>query len=207
MANVGDIYRVTCVCVEHEQVGLMVNHFQVTAKAGTGRTETQLATDFDSLFRAHVVALMSSGADYLETMIQKIFPAPILARKLTGTGTPGTATGDTLPRQTCGLITLTSDFAGKHARGRKYVPFPAEADNSGDGHPTAGYVTRLSVLAGDMSTSSIFGGGGNTLGFTPVIFNRANPGASILVTGATPRTIWATQRRRSDFGKANVPPA
>ena len=47
------------------------------------------------------------------------------------------------------------------------------------------------------------GSGGNTATLIPVIFHRGN-GTTTDITLCKPRPLWATQRRRGDFGRINA---
>ena len=120
-------------------------------------------------------------------------------------GTFGTVS---LPKQTCGLITFYSPVQGKHGQGRNYIPFPPVDANELHGVPTASYVTQLTNLGAVMITPALVQGvsGDNGLMF-PVL--RPIPGVAgdaATINGRLAHTAWATQRRRSDFGKLNVSP-
>lgn len=205
--NVGDFYRVTHVCQQAEQIGLMVSHWRVGSLVVPGPTDEEVAKTMDTLFGATIKALVSTQTTYRGTLAQKVFPLPVLARaQSTLIPGPGTAVGNTLPRQTAGLIWLSTAIAGRAGRGRKYAPFPAAGDDQADGTPTADYRIRLLTLAtlfGEPQT--IVGVLGNA-NVVPCIWHRANPALSPLITTSGIRTVWATQRRRGSFGRPNTSP-
>lgn len=117
------------------------------------------------------------------------------------TGTqPANSTGiggsSPLPYQTQGLISWETNGVvnGRRLRGRWFIPFPDEADNSTtQGVPGASYTSQLtSAVSTYMST-----GAGGAL---PAIWHRPSPGGSngthAAVTGGSGRAYWSVQRKR-----------
>lgn len=203
---INDIYeaKVYCKCID--QISINVSHYRVNAQAGTGATLPQMAAALASNFAAPFKALLSANADFSAVSLQLIRPLPIGVAQFSTSGAgAGTVVGDTMPRQVAGIFTLTTPFGGRSFRGRKYVPFPGEADGSALAVPTAGYMTRLDALATAYQNFLSAGVGGNTSELVPVIFSKTI-NTSTNITGYTLRSKWATQRRRGSFGATNELP-
>lgn len=206
MATGGDIYRANIYTTFSSQTALVTSHWYVSATAGTGATDAQIADAMNNAWHAAFKALIASAASYRGVSVQKIVPAPVavLVYSTLNQGV-GTVIGDALPRQVAGLIGLRTALAGRAYRGRNYIPFPGEADNDAGNFATAGYVTRLTTLATAMTANVAAGGGGNTNTLKRIIFHSSsNTGTD--VTQATVTGNWATQRRRGSFGRANNSP-
>jgi hypothetical protein len=134
------------------------------------------------------------------------------AGSIAGNGV-GTAGAVHLPKQTCGLISYVDGLSGRAHRGRMYVPFPSSADNVADGVPTVGYVVNLGALLTALLVPIIVVGAGGNTTIQPGLYHRAKVGPppvpqsiTILSGPPTPSTLWATQRRRGDYGRPNRAP-
>lgn len=200
--TMGSTYVVKLWSFCNNQLGLNVLHYRVTALAGPAPSESSCAITLETQFASSMIALLSGQASFMGVNIQQILPIlglPVKSTLLANSGSGGTPV---LPKQVCGLITKRTDFGGRHNRGRFYVPFPSEADNFSQGVPEAAYVTLLGAL-GIKIASGVSIGGSTT--FTPIVFQKANPAASNIITGYTQGIRWANQHRRGDFGALNVP--
>lgn len=206
MANVNDVYSVRVYTAVNNQVGLNVLNYQCAGKVGTGATEAQIATAFDNQFAAPYKALITTSATYRGVQVQKYSPLPVaVAVSSIANSGVGTAGVSMIPTQGSGLISLRTALAGKSHRGRVYIPFPSDSDNTADGRPVAAYLTRLGTLATAMLATISAGAGGNTNTFNLVIHSKLL-NSFTLVTVATEQGRWATQRRRGDWGRTNVLP-
>jgi len=79
------------------------------------------------------------------------------------------------------------------------------SDVSGDGAPTAGYITRLDTLAGNIVGTSVVVGAGGTTTFIGGVWSKKFAGFfPYTLLASTP--FFATQRRRSAYGRPNVNP-
>jgi len=202
---VGDIVQATIRCQAGVQAGLNVRHYRSTATVGGSVPLTFLADQLYVVFNILYAALLSDQANFLGVTVQKIFPLPaMMPIPSSQAATVGLLTGDLLPRQTAGLITLRTAFAGRKFRGRAYIPFPAESVNEVDSSPTAAYVANLSTLAQNLLQPQQIADGPNTETFLPVIWHRATSTSDFL-TMAQVHDAWATQRRRGSFGRPNQP--
>ena len=135
--------------------------------------------------------------------VQKLRPLPMLVEVCTANDVgPGVVLGEALPRQSAGLIRLKSAMAGRSGRGRAYIPFPGEADNTVGAVPTPGYGTRLAILAGLLGSAVDVTEGVNTEAWAPVVFHRTT-GTADLIVATQVINLWHTQRRRGSLGAAN----
>lgn len=211
MANVliNEIYEVRYWAIHLDQAAVFRRHYRVTTAENLSQPQGDLAVHFDSNHVGFIKALLATSATYRGVQVQRIWPLPrtfpsvVTASAGAGTG----AVGDPLPRQTSGIITLNTEFAGRAFRGRIYLPFPSEGANDVDGTPTAAYLTSLQAFATDLATTeSIADAGANLVVLTPVIYHFLQPGTSHTVTAGVARDKWATQRRRGAYGNPNSSP-
>lgn len=209
MANqvvAGDIVRVRVICSYKNQIGLNIRYWRCNSIVNAGVTDleiaTQISSDIDTLYRE----VLSAQAFYEGVGVQIISPVKREEFVVLTHRGAGLVAGDPMPTQVCGLIKMTTGFAGRSKRGRMYIPFPGEASSEEDqAYPTAQYVTDIQAI-GDYFTDIItFEVGANeALGhwwlFNP---NSEVPGGTG-VTAAIARRNWATQRRRGQLGRPNV---
>lgn len=201
-----DILNLRVYCVTGDQLAINSFFLRVFTVIGSP-TDVDVLTSWDVSFAPLYKALMTTDSTYRGTTVQRVRPAPttMMATKTNLAGA-GTVAAPPLPRQVSGIITKRTDFAGKGFRGRVYVPFPGEDSSSGaTGTPVAGYVTNLAALALSIETPKAAGGGGNSCNSRVVLFKSVS-GQTYDVTSCIARSIWATQRRRGSYGKANVSP-
>jgi hypothetical protein len=203
--QINDVIRITMVALRGDQLGLCVSHWVVTSKVATP-VLGDAAQAFDTAIAAPIKALMAVSASYRGSGASKIWPLPPSnpTWNITGQGA-GTVAGDVLPRQTSGLVTLRTALGGRAYRGRKYAPFPGEADNDANGIPLAAYVTRLATWGNVHINFLNTVNGANTAQLTPVIWHRTSHTWTNVVTHSA-RLYWATQRRRGSFGRVNIDP-
>lgn len=203
--TLNSIWRARVVCYLPNQVSVNVLHYICTTAAGAGGTDTTFAAGLDALLSPLVKALIDEAAFWRGVSVQQISPPPpTLPAVVTVNDGPGTALGDLLPAQVSGIITKQTPLAGVKFRGRMYVPFPSETDNNSNA-PTASYGTRLTSLALALSDAIVAGVGGDTSDMTPCLYHRSD-GSITLITQARANTLWATQRRRGNYGKLNAVP-
>lgn len=209
MAAVGDIFEIIPVCWDDvaAQAGLNVLTYRVTNSVGTGSTNDAIAAAFDALFAPLYKPILSANVEYLGIRARRIHPTPPDApvQSTTGRG-PGAVVGDTMSRQTCGLLTKRTAKAGRKYRGRVYLPFPSEVENTSEGIPSVNYINLISALAvAMMQEVSPPPVGGNQSTLSQIVWHETTATWDY-VTAMTVRTRWATQRRRSDFGGLNPAP-
>lgn len=194
---VGDLFEVKVYCRLTEQLGLNVSHWRITSISGSTPTDNVIADAISTALGPTLRGCLSSQAAYAGLTLQYLAPgAPRPEITSISEAGAGTVTGDALPRQVAGLLTLRTALTGRANRGRKYIPFPAEEDNNSDARPTATYLVQLAahgavyaadVLAGTPPVSAIL---------HCHVYQKAL-GIAQAVTTVVTRTDWATQRRRS----------
>lgn len=208
MAEVNDIYevRIFCTHTSQQQTAVNVRHYRIVAKQGTGATDLTIAQFLDTQFHTVYKPILHNQAQYRGVGVRRIKPLPVTAEVLTsGNVGAGTATGEPLPGQVCGIITLRTLFGGPRYRGRMYLPFPAETFNDADSLPTTAYYNLLGTLGNVMASGMSPGAGGNTMDMLPIVFSRKFS-TSEDVIGYTQRFKWATQRSRGSYGAKNPAP-
>jgi hypothetical protein len=201
---VGDVLEAAIVCSQGNQLGIMVRHYRVGAIFGTSATDQDFASDLATRVSPEVRALLSSSASFLGVRVTKLFPLP---RSLSVTSSNGAGlglvTGEPLPKQVAGVITLRTNFAGRGFRGRAYVPFAGEDSNGPTSQPVPAYIANLALLAIELLASVGTGIGANTATLDPVLWKRKTA-STVPLTSSRSNTRWGTQRRRGDYGQPNV---
>lgn len=199
-------YAVTFICKLDEQVAYLRRHWTVSAIVGATGTMENLALALSAAVAPSYKGLMVNGASYRGTFVQRVSgsaPFELPVTSISGQGV-GTAGATALPKQACGLISFYGASIGRRFMGRQYTPFPATADDTGSGIPTAGYVTKLDTLAATLiSTVEVPGVGDTTL--VPVLWHEDLGNASQIFISRQ-RLRWATQRKRGDYGRTNPAP-
>lgn len=201
---INDVIKVKLESQMFSQVGLNIRHYRIDGEVTGGATMQEIADAMYTQFATDYASCLVSDAVFANVGVQKVRPLPMGVETLSSQApTAGTVTGDVLPWQTSGLITLRTALAGRAFRGRAYIPFAGEARNGADGKPTSLHITNLGSVADDMLEQKIVVGAGGSTTLTPVIFQRGS-GTTTALTSAVVRTAWATQRRRGGFGRPNI---
>ena len=179
---------------------LNVRHYAVTAQdpGALATTSLDVANSFYSGFENDLTLAMSIDATFDNVSVQRLSPIPkSVATFSTVAAEPGQLVAEVLPRQVSGLISLYTALAGVKHRGRFYMPYPDEAQNTTNGVPVAGYVTKLNAIRTRLIAPAIVITAGGNWTLTPVIkHNDATP--STIITAGVSRSRWATQRRRQN---------
>ncbi len=197
------------------QAAIVSNYFVTTAIVGAPPLQSDVVDALETLFGTKWRALMTNGAAYVGSDLQDVTGAPPYAVPAgsvlaAGNGTAGTAP---MPTQTCGVITKLTDLVGRQYRGRMYVPFPDTVDSTVTSPivPTAGYVTRLQLLAADFTgVDTIVAAGGGSVAISWVLVHKLPKVGPIPlptpVTNERSNKLWGTQRRRGNYGRVNPVP-
>lgn len=101
---------------------------------------------------------------------------------------PGTITGNPMPFQVAVVVSLLTDTATRHGRGRLYLPAP-DVSMCVDGELSSTALTNI-----DTGMEALFDSL-NTSVLTPIVRNRTAH-SSINVTSARVGSVFDTQRRR-----------
>lgn len=202
----GMVVRVSAWCVESGQAAVNTFFYFVVTVGGTPATDQDVIDVWGTNVAGTLRALINNLATYQGVQGQIVTPPPLRADVVSlvnaGAGTAGTPA---LPRQVSGLISWYTALAGRSQRGRTYVPFPAVADDFGDGTPTAAYKTRLDAYSTAVNGVTTISLGGRTATVAQRIFHRATTLSDTIVTKLS-RQQWATQRRRGAYGRPNSSP-
>jgi len=202
---VNDVVQIRFITKLDDQISINVVNFKVTAEATGGATMQEIANLMSSRGQSIYPDVMTASGEYRGAQAQKVFPLPKGATFSSSDPAAGTRSTEPLPPQTCGVISLKTALAGRHFRGRIYLPFPAENDNGVTHIPSVTYLANANTLMTSIFVTTVVVGAAGSTTMKPVIFNRATGGTTDVTSGRV-REGWGTQRRRSYFGQHNLPP-
>lgn len=151
-----------------------------------------LAIDIRDNYCQFVKPRMTAEFSFINIQTQPVFGSPDAAFNLT-VAIVGTAGGSatTLP-STCCVLRLFTGLAGKHGRGRIYLPCLGPACLS------FGLITPACITAYQTTADQILARYGPTgpSAFTLQVLNRSDLSSGLNVTAISPRTTPGNQRRR-----------
>lgn len=198
----GDVYKCGVTSWLNSQLGLVLRYYRVISVGGFGILDSVLAEGIFGYLGPLFADCQSADAEVLGVAVRNLSVTPPLAFAISsGAALPGTVTGNELPTQTCGIVTLGTGLAGRVNRGRSYIPFPAVADQDTDGRPDTSYMTALTTLSAALISPITVTSGGNSVDIEPVL--RRGDGTVIPLTTAIARRAWGTQRSRGVYGATN----
>jgi len=203
----GNILQVKFFAYMDPQLGINVVHYKVLSTIGSPTSAT-VAENLETIQVAAYPPLMANAAATDGVSCQNLSVLPLEEPQLSiAVPTGGSVVGAPMPGQVSGIITKRTGLTGRANRGRMYIPFPGQGDStsSSEPQPSPSYVTRLNALISLLFGAPIVistGGDGCTI--QPGIYHRAT-GTFTNGAGGTARSKWATQRRRGDYGRPNVP--
>jgi hypothetical protein len=201
-----DFVELTIVCIADEQASENIVHYHIGPTPPPTATDLDFAAAFDGSIASTVKSMMGSVTSYRGCGARILFGTPTNRMQVSvANAGPGTSGTGALPRQTAGLIATQTDFVGRSQRGRFYAAFPAGAFDTGDGLPSAGYVTILNTLGALLYQVTSIAVSGRTANFVPVILHRKTKTGDQILSYIS-RTVWATQKRRGSYGRANPSP-
>jgi hypothetical protein len=212
---VGTLLQVRAWCQDSEQASVNSFWYGVAAVGALPATDQDVADRFQSDLNTPYVNILNQNAIWRGVQVQVFDPAPphrAVTQAVHNNSNPlaGVAGTTAIPRQVCGLGSFSTALPGPANRGRVYFPFPATADDVGNGQPTTSYIARLNFVLGIVNTGVAIVAAGRTATLVRILVHRKNKaGLTPLptpVTGSTASGFWATQRRRGSFGRANVSP-
>lgn len=210
---VGDVLQVKFCCDSESQISLNLLHYRVQSVAGVGAPLTDIATFFDITMAAGYKGLMSILSRYRGVGVTNLTPPASVEVATTGNAGVGDETTGDLPTQVSFLISLKTAKRGRGYRGRVFPGFPATTFINGDGGMNALGIAAITAWFSALPfTATVSAAGGNTTTLELGIYRRQenklplNPPQFEKCTFGTWREKWATQRRRGDFGRANLLP-
>jgi hypothetical protein len=208
---IGDVLQVKTRCFFVNQVSLNVLHYSVNAYVGAGLNLVEIADKLSARLSTDYRALMSSEVTYEGLSVQNITPARTVPyNSVTGKGV-GTVGTKSCPSQTSFIIKLRSALAGRRNIGHVYPGFPAANFQDFQGRITQAGQDALADLATDLGPSLLLANGPDSVQLQLCI---RHPDKNVPLPGTPdatpayeciPSTLWATQRRRGDYGAANRP--
>jgi hypothetical protein len=210
---VGDVVQARVVCTTSTQVGMNITHWRVVSVIGVGASLQQIADQLDALLFTPYKAWLSAAASYRGVGVTNIMGDRSVEQVSVAHSGVGAAAVSLIPTQVSGLIKWKTQSAGRHFRGRIYIPFPASNNQDVNGELNIGGVARLAdILTGYFPSLVVtIGAAQSTLQL--VILHQPTPSRPIppasLTTDVSLGAVvpeWATQRRRGDFGRPNVAP-
>jgi len=210
--QMGDQIQARIWFTQAEQAAVCTFTWSVLSVSGLSVSDNDAARVIDTAVATLFKSIMSTDSSYRGTQLTVISrtPRPVAQSYVTNQG-PGVEAPPDLPRQTAGLISWQTAFAGRRFRGRTYTPFPATGNNQTDGIPTSSYQTVLGNIANalfNLNTISNVGSTGSAL-VQMILLHRAGKSPTPQpspVSGYIIRAKWATQRRRGSYGRANGSP-
>lgn len=206
MAATNDRYQIRLYCTVGQQTSINVLNYLITGANGTV-TDQQIATLMSTYVSDYYKSCLGNNANYYGLDLRKWSGTTlgVIYTSKAGSGS-GAATGNLLPKQVAGIISLRVNAPGRHGRGRIFVAFPSTGSNEGAGVPTLGYNGSVAALAAALvGPFTVVQSTGNNVTLQLCVRNRADgsqqPVASVLVPFK-----WANQHRRGDYGRINPPP-
>lgn len=190
------------------QISLNVIHYRVTLLAASPQTLQQLVTSIATRMQSAYAGWMPATATIDAFTLQNVTP-PVSVAATQSVVLPGTGGANGVPRQVSGLISSTTNFAGRNQRGRVYVGFPSAAWIDTNGELTGAGLAKLVSVRDILGPAINLINGANVTSIEMVIRHPNNPGPPettnvTTVVGLLASTGLATQRRRGDFGRINV---
>lgn len=206
----GQVVEVVVRCDSTDsQAGENVLHYAVTAETGSGVGLADAAQALYALFAAAYAPAMANSSVITAAFATIIGPgARSVTVRSTGAATPGTAGSGILPEQACGLVSKLTLTAGRHGRGRAFIPFPCSSDNLASGLPAATYITRLNTIGALIVSDPVVTVGANSSTLSSCLVTKARPALLVNtspILASVSKLGWATQRRRSYYGRKNLP--
>lgn len=189
---------------QQAQMGYNVIHYR--ARVTTGQPTDQDVVDaMDGLAAPLYKAYLPTAVTYWGTKGSVIFPLPRRAMVTQGSNRgAGTVNTDPLPKQVTLVITKQTNNAGRRYRGRTYLPFWGESQNDAGNRPTNAATAAAATIGVALLQAQVIIGVAGTVTIDPILWHRATQTYDI-ITQTRPGILWATQRRRGDFGRINDP--
>lgn len=209
---IGDLLQFRVCCYTPSQIALNIVHYKVVAVTGVGLNLDEFAVWADLAWKAGYKALMGSPSKWRGVGVQNLMPARTREySSIAGDGV-GTAGTTMAPTQTSWLIRLRGALAGRKGVGHVYPGFPGGTFLNAAGEQTAPGLAAITNVAANFGPQLIAEAGVNTSTLDMQIRNAdtdipvPKTPTSTPVYQLYPAPLWATQRRRGDFGKQNLPP-
>lgn len=202
---VGDRIRVTFASRMFNQNGLNVQWYQVIEKGAGLFSDLDFVQKINFDAAAGYQVLLNENAKYYGTRVQVLTDPLGVPQVEYATPTAGGRTGDPLPSQIACLVSQKTNMAGRHYRGRKYIPFASEQDVDAAGKFTAAYQVLVAQLLELLYGRLTFTVGGTILKADPIIQPKP-PLPPALVERNVIREYPSQMRTRSQLRRSDLPP-
>lgn len=202
-----DVIKAQIVCQDFEQVSINSVYYKVTGIGSPAATLADFCRNFSAAVAPVVKPLISNTAVFMEVVGQVVNPLPLMAR-VVDSGDLGDGTGGAIgmARQASGLLSFYTDQAGPGFRGRIYVPFPSTSAARLYGLCTTAYTDDLNALGDAMRDLIAVSSGGRTATIEMGLWKRAG-NIFTPITKTEGRGVFATQKKRGSYGRANTVPS
>ena len=202
----GDKYQVTIICRQGGQNGLNVRYVKVDTVSNPDCNEQDFANTLSAVFGAVIKPLLSEKAQYRGLTLRSIGNIGEERIAATNESGNGAVTGDPLPPQICGLISLYGRGPKRKNHGRVYIPFPSETDSVATGGVSTAYGSNADNYGNLFVGPKEYAVGATDTDIAARWFIAGNQGQGdpIFITSKRTRGFWATQRRRGFLGRSDL---
>jgi len=216
-----DILRVRAVCYAplDTQLGECIMTWKVV-EVTDSPTDVDVAAALAQAWAPPFRAWMSPDTEYRGVGIKRVAGTNGPTAEVINTGFSGVGTqaGVSAPPQVSGLVRHKSAgyYVGpsgktRLAQGRLFIPFPAAVWLGVGGAMTDAGKLAIGNIATTISLSKIVVGAGGTCQIVLGTYVTLGPGPTLVKDFKQSRsiahsTLWATQRRRGEYGRTNTDP-
>jgi len=182
------------------QENLNTFHYKVRTLGGVGLSVTEVNSGVEYCWTV-IGGLKERFQDCLSVDIvdcevwSQVIALQRFPKKLAVGAFSGTVAGTALPSNLSHALTLRGEFAGPRYRGTKHIGGQASSFSSQSLLTPAGLGALMTL--GDGLVMDQDGDAGGDTTFYPVIYNRADPGASIAIKDYLVGSTTRVQRRRT----------
>ena len=189
------------------QVALPAVHWAGGIVSGSGGDVADLLIAINGACIPQFLTLLNSNVTFKGMLGQRVFPLPVTAREVSVVAEgPGTGGSNSAPQQSAPLLTFETPLAGPAHRGRMFIPFmPGNEINSGTGHLVSLFQGAVQNFGNSLVSLASTGGGTNATAVNLCIYHRES-GTFDIVSAAVAQSKVGTQRKRGNYGKANISP-
>lgn len=201
----GDIIRATYFNFQNNQMSMPSVYFQLFNFSGVGViTLGDVASQLETRWSTFGAPRMSTSVAFVGTKASLVSRTPKPQPGIATDTTMGALAGKSLPAQVTGLLHLATTTGGRKGRGRVYLPFPNIGENDSDNTPTAGFVTGWNFFGADILSFIIIPALSGASCLATGVLWHAETGDYSFLNAAYCKKLYATQRRRGDYGRINA---
>lgn len=202
----GDRLQVKAYCTDNSQTSVNTFYLLVTSIVSGALTDQLAINVIEAALAPLFKPILNNGASWDGATLRAAnhVPLPVAAFSNANAGA-GTGGAIGLPKQTCGLTSWRTDLAGPAFRGRTYWPFPSTDLNHFDGKPTPAALALYDDIGAFFDTLASITSGANQIDVDYVLWSKRHL-VTVPITSRIQENRWATQRKRGDYGRPNVPP-